>query len=183
MLRRNFIQTSLVAVPLVSLSTLTEAGIKPAIQSFIVKGGEDRFNEPILYRGINPNLVKISGKDTGGQLAIFEYIGLEKMGPPMHVHYKQDEIFYVVEGEYLFQVGEEQHRLKEGDTIFLPRNIPHTWLQLSDKGKLTYQVQPAGKMEEFFKQMNAIEGIPTEDQIRKVHLAHDLKVLGPPLSL
>jgi quercetin dioxygenase-like cupin family protein len=183
MQRRNFIQAGLVAVPLVSLSTLTEVESKPVIKSFIVKGGEDRFNEPILYRGINPNLVKISGKDTNGLIAVFEYIGLEKMGPPMHIHIKQDEIFYIAEGEYLFQVGEEQHRLKGGDTIFLPRNIPHTWLQLSDKGKLIYQVQPAGKMEEFFKKVNAIKGIPTEAQIQKVHLEHEMKVVGPPLSL
>lgn len=49
-----------------------------AAKSFTVKAGKDRFNEPILYRGVNPNLVKISAKDTGGLLSVFEYEGFAK---------------------------------------------------------------------------------------------------------
>src|SRR4028119_1166620 len=94
----------------------------PSAKSFVVKAGNDRFNEPLKYRGISPNLIKVSAKDTGGQMCVFEYEGFAKMGPELHMHLKQDETFYILEGEYLFQVGEEKHRLKSGDTIFLPRN-------------------------------------------------------------
>jgi quercetin 2,3-dioxygenase len=186
MQRRKFIQTGLVATPLsMSGITLVEVGANtlPVENSFVVKAGQDRFNEPIKYRGISPNLVKISARDTGGQFSVFEYEGFAKMGPDLHVHLKQDETFYILEGEYIFQVGEQKHTLVAGDTIFLPRNIAHTWLQLTDKGKLMYMLQPAGKMEEFFKKMNLLKGIPTQDEINKIHLAHDLRVLGPPLSL
>jgi quercetin 2,3-dioxygenase len=127
--------------------------------------------------------VKISARDTGGQFSVFEYEGFAKMGPDLHVHLKQDETFYILEGEYLFQVGEEKHMLKAGDTIFLPRNIPHTWLQLTDKGKLMYMLQPAGKMEEFFKTMNALKGIPTTEEAARISATHDIKVMGPPLTL
>ncbi|WP_247237428.1 cupin domain-containing protein [Telluribacter sp. SYSU D00476] len=182
--RRTFIQRSLVAAPLVGLTSVVEGiDTKPATKSFTVKTGEDRFNEPIKYRGINPNLVKISAKDTGGIYSIFEYEGVAKMGPDLHVHFKQDETFYVLDGEFLFQVGDQRQTLVAGDTIFLPRNVPHTWLQLSDRGKLMYLLQPAGKMEEFFKKMNALEGIPTAEVVQKIHLAHDLKVVGPPLTV
>jgi quercetin 2,3-dioxygenase len=183
MLRRKFLQTSIAAAPIISLAPVTAAEIKPAARSFVVKSGQDRFNEPIKYRGISPNLVKVSAKDTGGLFSVFEYEGLAKMGPDLHMHLKQDETFYILEGEYLFQVGDEKHTLKTGDTIFLPRNIPHTWLQLTDKGKLMYMLQPAGKMEEFFKKMNSLKGIPTQEEIQKIHLAHDIKVMGPPLTL
>ena len=108
---------------------------------FLVKSGEARFGKHTPFRGVNPNDLKISSKDTGGQLSVFEYIGMEKTGPSLHVHLEQDEVFYVVEGEYLFQLGDSQHQLKAGDTIFLPRNIPHTWIQTSDKGKLFYILQ------------------------------------------
>ena len=73
--------------------------------------------------------------------------------------------------------------MKAGDTIFLPRQIPHTWIQLSDKGKLIYYLQPAGQMEEFFMTMNDLKGRPTADEMDKIHAAHGMKVVGPPLSL
>jgi quercetin dioxygenase-like cupin family protein len=184
MQRRKFVQTTLLAVPLTgTLAAVTEATAKPADKGFIVKAGEDRFNEPIKYRGISPNLVKISAKDTGGQFSVFEYEGMAKIGPELHVHLKQDETFYVLAGEYLFQLGNEQFTLKTGDTIFLPRNIPHTWLQLSERGKLMYMLQPAGKLEEFFKKMNSLPGPPTEAEAAKIFLNHGVKLVGPPLAL
>lgn len=179
--RRTFMQTTLMAAPMMSLATEIETAAIPT--PFIVESGNDRFNEPIKYRGINPNLVKISAKDTSGQFSVFEYEGIAKMGPELHMHLKQDEIFYVLDGEFLFQVGDEQQTLRTGDTIFLPRNIPHTWLQLSDRGKLMYMLQPAGKMEEFFKKMNSLKGVPSEAEVAQIHLDHDIKVVGPPLSL
>jgi quercetin 2,3-dioxygenase len=183
MQRRKFVQTSIAAVPLVSLSALTQAFTTPPVKGFVVKAGQDRFNAPIKAFGISPNLVKISAKDTNGQLAAFEYEGFAKMGPPLHLHLKQDETFYVLEGEYLFQVGEQKHTLRAGDTIFLPRNIAHTWLQLTDKGKLMYVLQPAGKMEEFFKKMNSLQGPPTAELVQQIHTEHEMRIVGPSLSL
>lgn len=185
MQRRRFIHAGLAALPAATLanSTQTTAGTGPNAKGFVVKAGEDRFNEPIKYRGISPNLVKISAKDTNGLFSVFEYEGFARMGPDLHVHPKQDETFYVLEGEYLFQLGAEKHTLKAGDTIFLPRNIPHTWLQLTDKGKLMYMLQPAGKMEAFFKKMNAIQGPPSAELVQKIHLEHGIKIVGPALTL
>jgi quercetin 2,3-dioxygenase len=74
-------------------------------------------------------------------------------------------------------------QLNVGDTIFLPLNIPHTWIQLTDKGKLTYLVQPAGTMEEFFRKMSALTRPPTPEEAQKIHKAHGMKVVGPPLTL
>ncbi len=137
----------------------------------------------MLFGGVNPNDLKVSSKDTNGMLAIFEYVGKEKIGPPLHVHSQQDEIFYILEGEYLFQVGEDKMMVRAGDTVFGPRNVPHTWIQHSDKGKMVYFVQPAGTMEEFFAELGQLKGPPTETQVQKIHQAHGMTVLGPPLSL
>jgi quercetin 2,3-dioxygenase len=131
---------------------------------------------------VNPNLVKISGKDTGGLLSVFEYEGFAKIGPSLHVHLDQDEVFYVVDGEFLFQAGDERQTLKAGDTIFLPRNIPHTWLQLSDKGKLIYVLQPAGGLEDFFKEMKALNRPPTFAEEQQMSLKYGVKTLGPPIT-
>ncbi len=185
MQRRQFLQTGLAAAPAVSLASLrpTHASNPPGTPGFIVKAGEDRFHQPIKYRGLSPNLVKVSAKDTGGQFSIFEYEGMAKMGPDLHVHLAQDETFYVLEGEYLFQLGDQKFILTAGDTIFLPRNVPHTWLQRTDRGKLMYMLQPAGKMEAFFKKMNALPGPPTAAQVAKIHLDHGIRIVGPALAL
>jgi quercetin dioxygenase-like cupin family protein len=173
--------SSLAATPFLgSAKTLTTSnkGIKP----FVVKSGEARFGLHTPYRGVNPNDLKVSNKDTEGAIAMFEYTGTQKIGPPLHIHFNQDEMFYILEGSFLFQVGEEKHTLQGGDSIFLPRNIPHTWLQLSDKGKIVYWVNPAGKMEDFFLKMNGLTKPPTPEEAQQIHLDHDMKIVGPPLS-
>lgn len=191
MQRRKFLAVSSVAVSSVA-ATVAAATVsasatpsRPASagKSFTVKAGKDRFNEPILFRGVNPNVVKISGKDTGGLLSMFEYEGIVKMGPELHMHLSQDEIFYVIEGEYLFQVGDERKTLKAGDTIFLPRKVPHTWLQLSDKGKLIYLLQPAGKLEDFFRKINALKRPPTTEELQKTMNETGMQMMGPPLTV
>ena len=182
MKRKDFIQTTLAATAFAARSPLSVEAGRPKTP-FVVEAGRGRFNESFRFRGINLNDIKISKSDTCNQLSIFEYTGNEKIGPPLHVHFSQDEIFYVVEGEYKFIAGEEVSVLKAGDTIFLPRNVAHTWIQLSDKGKLLYFVQPSGSIEEFFRKMNALTTPPTEEEAQKLHMAHGIKILGPPLSL
>jgi quercetin dioxygenase-like cupin family protein len=185
MQRKQFLISSLLAAPALlttfrsAATTTAAAGTEP----FIVDAGKSRFGDVVKFLGVHPNDLKISSKDTNGQLSVFEYTGLGKVGPMMHVHLKQDEIFTVIEGEYRFVVGGATHILQAGQTIFLPRNIPHTWIQLSDRGKLIYFLQPAGKMEEFFTYMNQLKERPSPEEMDRIHAEHDMKVVGPPLTL
>lgn len=180
MKRRHFLAAG-VSLTLPSRTVAKTVFFSPT--PFVVKAGEARFGVHTPYKGINPNDLKISGKDTNGQLAVFEYIGHEKTGPSLHVHHDQDEVFSIIEGEFLFRVGNDTFTAKAGDTVFGPRNIPHTWIQLSEKSKIIYYVQPAGKMEEFFLKMNELKGPPTKEQAEKMHEAHGMTVLGPGLTL
>jgi quercetin 2,3-dioxygenase len=178
--RQKFLLSTLAATPLIAFAQLKQKVLK---KFFKVDAGKSRFNETMLYKGKNPNDIKISGKDTNGEIALFEYTGYEKIGPSWHVHFNQDEVFYVVEGEYRFKVGEDIMTLHAGETVFLPRKVPHTWLQLSDKGKLIYFVQPAGKMEDFFRTINNLKKPPTLNEIEKIHVTYDMQLLGPGLQL
>ena len=63
-------------------------------------------------------------------------------------------------GSYFFQVGEDKYSLTVGESIFLPRNVPHAWTQASEKGKMIVTVQPAGKLEDFFVTMAALQHEP-----------------------
>ncbi len=183
MKRRKFLQTTIAATP---LAITTHLQNKPGNKGFKVNAGEGRKHGHIQLKGVNSNIldVKVSGRDTNGALAIFEQTSLSpKRGTPLHIHPSQDEIFYVLEGEYYFQVGEEKYELKVGDSIFLPRKIPHSWIQVSQKGRMIVTLQPAGKLEEFFLAMAALKTTPTPEEVAKIFEAHEMKVVGPPVQI
>ena len=185
MQRKEFLTKSALAIPALGFfpSAFAKKPGATTQKPFVVDAGKSRFGETVKFLGVHPNDLKISGKDTGGQLSVFEYIGTAKVGPTLHIHFDQDEIFTVTEGSYRFVVGNETHILTEGQTIFLPRNIAHTWIQLTDKGRMIYFLQPAGKMEEFFSFMNELKERPSEQEMNRIHAEHGMKVVGPPLSL
>lgn len=127
--------------------------------------------------------LKISGSDTDGALAIFEQTSLSQgKGTPLHIHHSQDEIFYVIEGSYKFQVGNDKFDLTTGDTVFLPRKVAHAWTQVSEKGKMTVIMQPAGKLENFFVTMAALDHEPSQQEIAKIFSDNEMQVVGPPLQ-
>ena len=155
-------------------------------KGFKAKAGEGRYHGHIQLKGVNANTidVKVSGKDTNGDLAIFEQTSVSpKKGTPLHVHPYQDEVFYVLEGSYRFQVGDSIYELNAGDSIFLPRELPHAWSQLSERGKMTVMLQPAGKLEDFFVALAAFTKPPSPEEIARLFLEHEMKVVGPPLKV
>ncbi|MVM41047.1 cupin domain-containing protein [Spirosoma sp. HMF3257] len=149
---------------------------------FVIREAEGRFDELYHIMGFELSL-KVSGKDTNEQLSTYYGTYKKNDGPPLHVHYKQDEEFYIVDGEVLFQVGNEKFTLKVGDTIYLPRNVPHTFLVLSETARLFFQTNPSGKTEAFFKKLSQLGPKATMDEVQKLHLAHDLSIVGPPLKV
>ena len=183
MKRSKFLVALISSVPLMAFAHYKERQTREET-GFKVGAGEGRTHGHIQLKGVNANILdlKVSGKDTNGQLAIFEQTGLSpKRGTPLHVHHNQDEIFKVIEGEYHFIVGKDKFKLTAGDTIFLPRKVPHAWTQVSQKAKMNVIVQPAGKLEEFFVTMAAFKGEPTKEQVAKIFADNEMQVVGPPL--
>lgn len=75
---------------------------------------------------------KIMAKDTEQDLTILEVKGSQaNHGTPLHIHHSQDETFYVLEGEFYFQLDKEKYRLKTGDTIFYPEQFNTHGFKLS----------------------------------------------------
>jgi quercetin dioxygenase-like cupin family protein len=185
MKRGKFIITMLSFWPLATLAKMNPFLSIRNNKGFKVKSGEARFGEHYKMKGVTLNNldIKISGTDTENDLAVFEQTGLTPNGgPPLHIHPFQDEWFYVIEGEYLFQVGEDKYELTIGDTIFLPRNVQHAFIQLSEKGKMIVSYLPAGKMEAFFKVTDKWTSPPSKEEIAKVFAEHDMKIVGEPLK-
>ncbi|MEO7311462.1 MAG: cupin domain-containing protein [Chitinophagaceae bacterium] len=163
--------------------------IKQLVQAgtgFKIAAGEGRIHGHIQLKGVNRNVldVKVSGSDTNGALAIFEQTSLSQgKGTPLHIHPNQDEIFQVLEGEYHFKVGDAIHRLIAGDSIFLPRKVPHAWTQVAEKGRMTVILQPAGKLENFFVTLAALDHEPTPEEMKKIFADNEMEVVGPPLKI
>jgi quercetin dioxygenase-like cupin family protein len=184
MKRRNYLLTTLAMLPFTLFARMSNKIATRTNQGFKVIAGEARYGTHYKMKGVTFNVldIKISSKDTDGDLAVFEQNGLTPNGgPPLHIHLYQDEYFYIVEGEYLFQVGDDQYQMKPGDTIFLPRNIRHAFVQMTERGKVIVSYMPAGKMEDFFKTTDSWNAPPTAVEIEKVFEDHDMKVVGPPL--
>jgi hypothetical protein len=79
-------------------------------------------------------------------------------------------------------MGDEKFKLSEGESIFLPRKVPHAWTQLSEKGKMTVTLQPAGKLEDFFVTMASLDHEPNQEEIRKIFSDNDMEVVGGVIS-
>ena len=171
---------------MLALSKIKTAIAMRTDKGFKVASGEARFGVHYKMKGVTLNTldIKISGKDTENDLAVFEQTGLTPNGgPPLHIHPNQDEWFYIVEGEYLFQVGDGKYQMKMGDTIFLPRKVPHAFIQLTEKGKAIVSYLPAGKMENFFAVTDKWMSPPSKEEIEKVFADHDMHVVGQPIKV
>ncbi|HVU48896.1 MAG TPA: cupin domain-containing protein [Terracidiphilus sp.] len=145
--------------------------------------GQDRFNERVPIGAKSSIDRKVSGEDTAGSWSIFEAHWSLKGGPPLHVHRVEDEWFYVIEGEYVVQVGDERFTLSPGDSLLAPREVPHTYTYLGEgQGRMLIAYQPAGDMEAFFLEMSRLTGPPLPDEVQRIFRAHGMEVVGPPLK-
>ena len=185
--RNSFLKTCLAAgtfftAPFTAFSEIKGRRIKKGIR---VNAGKDRYEKPISLLEGDIFYTKVSTKDTDGDLYIFESTREKKGGPPLHYHYEQDEWWYILEGEFLFKVGEESFTAKAGDSVFGPRMIPHAFAKTSEgPGRLLMAFQPAGKMEEHFKAVS--EGIYSklsDDEKYKFRQYNGFEVVGPALTI
>jgi len=182
--RRLFLQFPLVATALVAQAHDSTSD-QPLKKGFKVEGHKDRYQEELHIMGGQFDC-KISTKDTNGEWLLYDTYRDEKGGPGLHYHYDQDEWFYVVSGEFIIKVGDDTFNLKPGDSAFAPRRIPHAFAKISDgPAQMLVAFQPAGKMEDFFKEMAKLgPGIPQgHETLKKLFHDHGMELVGPPLTI
>ena len=110
---------------------------------------------------------KVQGKDTLGAYALIEFIVQPGTGPVPHRHSREDEAFYVLDGQLEFRLGERGERViaaPAGSFIFAPRGIPHTFKNSSTTpARAVVIISPAG-LEKFFGERRALQkAVPTTD--------------------
>lgn len=97
--------------------------------------------------------VLIDSTTTGGQYALLRATERKGLEPPPHTHTKENELFLIIDGEVVYTVGNQSFHAKEGDVMFLPKNIQHSFKIQSEKLETLILLTPAG-LENYFIEMS-----------------------------
>jgi mannose-6-phosphate isomerase-like protein (cupin superfamily) len=148
-------------------------------KAFSVEAGKGR---PVHVLG-NDVIVKISSRDTGGAFTVFEGRTRPLAGPPLHLHCNQDEWWYILAGEFKFEVDGQETYAGPGATVFAPRGSRHTFQNVGTvPGRMLTTVVPGG-VDLFFEELETVAPrgtIPDRAAILAVFAKHDQELLGPP---
>lgn len=125
--------------------------------------------------------VKLSKQETNGNHYVFEVITPPGHGIPPHVHDREDEMIYVVEGEYGIMLGDANYIVNSGGHIFFPRHIPHAFQNIGSKAGITlWTVEPGGNFEDFFEQLSLLPaGEPDLQVVAGIFAEYGMKILLP----
>jgi mannose-6-phosphate isomerase-like protein (cupin superfamily) len=104
--------------------------------------------------------VKASAADTAGQYTLIEITAPPGLETPLHVHYTEDEGFYVLEGSVTIMVGDETVELASGQHAFGPRDVPHKFTVGPDGAQMIWVLSPGG-FEDFIEDVTVPAETPT----------------------
>jgi mannose-6-phosphate isomerase-like protein (cupin superfamily) len=138
----------------------------------------------------NRMTIKATAAMTGGAFGLVEGIGPAGSSPPLHVHHREDEGIWVLEGRLTIRCGDETFSAGPGSFTLLPRGVPHTFVVEGDTPVRLLSFCTPGGFERFF----AEAGRPAEDDglppnvppdvalLREVGERFGLEFVGPPLA-
>jgi mannose-6-phosphate isomerase-like protein (cupin superfamily) len=104
---------------------------------------------------------KIPSRRTGGAYAVFEVSTRPGSGPPPHVHHREDEAFYVLEGEYEFSIKGHAMKVEARSLVYVPKGVLHAHENVGEGlGRMLLTQTPGGSYEHFFEQVGkkAVDG-------------------------
>jgi quercetin dioxygenase-like cupin family protein len=133
--------------------------------------------------------IKASADTTDGRVAVIEHLAPQGSGSPLHVHRREEEWFYVIDGQLTFWVGGQVIQAPAGSFVYGPRDVPHTFEVTSEEARFLLVTEPAG-FERFVRtvgepaQSLTIPPPPSElpDPARLATVAADygIEIIGPP---
>ncbi len=128
-------------------------------------------------------------RDTGRAFTLIEATVRRGHEPPPHTHSREDETYYVLEGNWTFHSGEERFEAEPGTCVFLPRGVEHSFSIDRDGARALIMITPAG-LEEAFHEMSqpteqtaglppAPEGPPPIARMLEIFGAHGVTFAPP----
>jgi quercetin dioxygenase-like cupin family protein len=148
---------------------------------YVLAPGEIRRN-PLSMPG-----VKADSLDTAGLLAVFEgTMAPWAPGPPLHLHTREDEALYVVEGTLLVQIGEDRRELTAGAFAWIPRDTPHTFANAAGTAVRAVNISVPGGLEGMFAEQGEyfahLRGAPDLAELGRIGARYGGRLLGPPIT-
>ncbi|MCB9136695.1 MAG: cupin domain-containing protein [Anaerolineales bacterium] len=136
--------------------------------------------------------VRVSASDGQDRVSVLEHRAPYGDSPPLHIHHTEDEIFHVLEGDFLFVIGGKEHQLEAGQILLAPKGIPHQYLIQSPQGGRWTTTTIPGDFERFVQVMSRpaerLElppaGAPSPDAVKKLTetaAEYGIEIIGPPL--
>ena len=137
-----------------------------------------------LFDGMTLKIL-LSSSDTNGLQAVFEDIVEPGLGPGRHIHHKQDETFFFLEGTFDVEIDGQNYNMSAGDTAFIPKGTIHGWKNVGDGiSRLRYIFSPALNIEEMFRDIssaNELGGMTEELILKLAQVYPEQETVGPPL--
>lgn len=127
--------------------------------------------------------IKADTGATNGSMTVLEFMMGPQQGPAMHTHLREDELWYVLEGEFRFKAGDAMLQASTGGMAFGPRGVPHCFQNIGETpGRLLVVTTPSG-LERFFEQgAEVLLSDPVDpDALAELGRANWLDFVGPPL--
>jgi mannose-6-phosphate isomerase-like protein (cupin superfamily) len=151
---------------------------------FVLKPGEG----PSVWSLGGRFTLKLTEKDTAGRFALVDALAFRTTEPPLHVHHREDEAWYILDGQMTFFVGEAALEARTGSFVFAPRGIPHTFTVDVEPTRVLVFASPAG-FEHFALELGRVAtsdeppadlSIPGPDILAPVAARYGIEVIGPP---
>lgn len=166
------------------LSATQETTEAPTVRSFVLAAADTRTAAPLNIVG-EQTLVKVSAADSDGLLSFFHLDAPPMSGPPRHVHSREDELFYVLEGDLVFELDGEQHTVSTGGTVYLRRGIVHAYQNFTERPARLLIATTPGEFSSFFEEMSAmtpVGGMPEMEPLLALHARYGITIVGPPMT-
>ena len=131
----------------------TQVAVNTKVEGSIALGrGRQSLDRSVWYNGSLMTFLA-TGEDTEGRFALIEAVSRKGNAPPPHIHHREDETFYVLEGEITVSVGDRTIKATPGTMVFLPRGVAHSFAIESEQLRMLILATPAG-LEGWFKQFS-----------------------------
>jgi mannose-6-phosphate isomerase-like protein (cupin superfamily) len=148
--------------------------------AFVVLAGE---GTTIAGPAGGPTTIKIRAEDTAGSFALVENVIAPMDGPPLHVHAREDEMWFVPEGHFRFRADDRILDAPAGSFVFVPRGVRHCLQNIGDSPSRVMVMFTPGGMERFFEQHAALLPGPVDPEaFRAIARDNGMDVVGPPLA-